>query len=198
MPDFVIVLLIIAAVFGILGLIGLLVLRSWAMQVLAGGGKELKPISAKHADDFLTRKASFAVTTEREFDTPPQRIWQALNSNGLFSVAMVVKGAYYPTDHRGVGAQRMLDGNLIATAQEVITADEGSRLTVTGTRTSIPFLMKSYAEDFRRSPTDSGGTTVAWTIAAHPRLGGLFSLRFFAPVVRPFAKAALRTVGDHA
>lgn len=198
MDAWLVILIVVVAVGAVLGLITLLLLRSWAKRVIAGGGKQLTPISAKKADDFIARKASFAVTTEREFEQPPAKIWQALNSNGLFSVAALVKGAFYPTDDRGVGAQRLFDANLVATAQEVITADEGSRLTVTGTRSSIPFVMKSYAEDYRLTPTASGGTKVAWTIAAHPRLGGLVPLRMFAPIVRPFAKAALRTLGDHA
>lgn len=198
MPDIVVILLIAGAAAGVICLIGLLVLRAWAKQVVRGGGKKLKPISAKKAGEFFGGKAAFAVVTEREYTQPPEKIWSALNANGLFSWLPFVNGASYTGEERGIGAQRVFDGNLVAAAQEVITYDDASRLTLTGTRTSIPFVMRSYAEDYQLTPTASGGTKLRWTIAAHPRLGGFFSLRIFAPIVRPFASSALKGLGTRA
>lgn len=173
------------------GLVALIVSRRWTKALLAGGGTPLKPIHAGTLRTFVDDKAAFVVTAERTFDASPERVWAALDTNGLFSWLPLINGMRYPNGARSVGATRVFDGLLVAGEEQVIAREEGHRLALTATKSSVPFVMKSIAEEYVVSATDSGDTTLTWTLAAHPRFGRLLPLRMFAPLARPVARWSL-------
>ncbi|GAB20114.1 hypothetical protein GOEFS_106_00100 [Gordonia effusa NBRC 100432] len=191
MTALIIVGVVVVVLGGLAGLLALYLLRKWAKQVLNGGGSLLKPVPASEVDDFFATKASFVVSSERTFNHTPDKVWAALNSNGVFSWIPLIDGIRYTSDSRGVGAARLFDGKLVAAAEEVTRWDENQRLTVQGTRTSVPIVIKSFAEEYVLTPTGSG-TTVTWTIAAQPKFGGILPLKLAAPFIRPFMKAGIR------
>ncbi|WP_067706805.1 SRPBCC family protein [Nocardia yamanashiensis] len=190
--------LTIAAIAAVLGAIGAgiaaLIGRKWTKDVLAGRGFELRPLTAGNYDEFRTRGATFVVTAEREFPCPPSKVWDALQLNGTFSWIPLINGVRYRDDYRREGALRTLDGLLVAAEERVIVLAPHSRLTVTGTKISIPLLVRSFTEDYRLTET-AGGTRLTWTIAGRPRVGAFLPLRWAAPFVRPFARFALRGLG---
>ncbi|MEV6768504.1 SRPBCC family protein [Nocardia sp. NPDC051030] len=175
----------------ITGGITLYLLRTWIKAVLAGGGFDTRPLTAAQIDEYLAERGTFAVTAEREFPFPPHKVWDALQLNGTFSWIPLINGIRYRDDYRNEGAQRTFDGLLFAAEEKVITLTPGERLTVTGTKISLPFAIKSFAEDYRLTETATG-TTLTWTIAFRPRIGSFLPLRWAAPFVRPFAKIGIR------
>ncbi|MFD6155363.1 SRPBCC family protein [Nocardia sp. NPDC060256] len=186
--------IIIAAVLVVLALAGaatLVVLRHWTKATLAGGGTALKPISAGKLRHFVDNKAAFVVTAERTFDAAPDRVWAALDTNGLFSWLPLINGMRYRDQGHTVGATRVFDGLLVAGAEQVVAREEGHRLALTATTSSVPFVMKSIVEEYALSPTDSGATTLTWTLAAQPRFGWLLPYQLFAPLARPLARWSL-------
>lgn len=187
--------LIVAAIVLVLGAIAAgiaaLIGRNWTKEVLTGRGFELRPISADNYDEFRTRGATFVVTAEREFPYPAHKVWDALQLNGTFSWLPLINGVRYRDDYRREGALRTLDGSLVAAEERVIVLAQNSRLTLTGTRISIPLLVRSFTEDYRLTEIE-GGTTLTWTIAGRPRFGAFLPLRWAAPFIRPFARFALR------
>ncbi|MFG1790640.1 SRPBCC family protein [Nocardia sp. NPDC049149] len=192
-------LLIIAAVVlvvgGLAGLVALIVARRWTKALLAGGGHRLTPIRAAKMRGFVEDKAALVVTVEHTFDATPEQVWAALDTNGLYSWLPLVNGMRYPNGDRGVGATRVFDGTLVAGVEEVVARDEGRRIALTATKSSVPFVMKSIAEEYVLTPTDAGATTLTWTLAVHPRFGGLLPLQIFAPLARPIARWSLRGLG---
>ncbi|MFW0789570.1 SRPBCC family protein [Gordonia sp. CPCC 205333] len=191
MVTLIVVGIVVVAIGGLFALCGLFLLRKRAKGVLDGGGSLLKPVPASEVDDFFATKASFVVSAERTFNHAPEKVWAALNSNGVFSWIPLIDGIRYTNDARGVGAARLFDGKLVAAAEEVTRWDANQRVTVQGTRVSLPLVIKSFAEEYVLTPTETG-TTVTWTIAAQPRFGGLLPLKLAAPLVRPFMKAGIR------
>ncbi|MFI6171011.1 SRPBCC family protein [Nocardia sp. NPDC051052] len=186
--------LIIAVVVLVLVLAGsamLVVLRRWAKAALAGGGSSLKPVEADKLRHFVENKAAFVVTVERTFDASPDRVWAALDTNGLFSWLPLINGMRYRDQARNVGTTRVFDGLLVAGAEQVITRAAGDRLALTATTSSVPFVMKSIVEEYALSPTGSGATTLTWTLAAQPRFGWLLPYQLFAPLARPLARWSL-------
>ncbi|MFE9579473.1 SRPBCC family protein [Nocardia sp. NPDC006044] len=192
MTTFLTILGIVIAIGGVAGLVTLIVSRRWTKALLAGGGNPLTPIKADRLRTFIDDKAAFVVTAEQTFDAEPARVWAALDTNGLFSWLPLINGMRYRDDARGVGSTRVFDGLLVAGAEQVIVREEGHRLALTATTSSVPFVMKSIAEEYVLSATDSGATTLTWTLAAHPRLGGLLPVQMFAPLARPVARWSLR------
>ena len=193
MKTLIIILIVLTIGGGIGGLITLLLLRRWTKAVLSGGGSPVKPITSEKAADFFDRKASsFVVTTERDFAHSPDLVFAALDNDGLFSWIPFVDGIRYNNGSRGVGTTRTFDSKLFATAERVVSYEAGHKITLTGDRVSIPIVVKSFAQEYKVTPNGNGGTALKWTIAAHPRLGGLIPLRVCAPIVRPFAKAGIR------
>lgn len=187
------VIAIIAAllVLGALGAgIAVFLLRGWATGVLAGGGFSVRPLTAEQLDPFLT-DATFAVTVRREFPFPPHQVWDALQLDGTFSWIPLVNGIRYRDDYRREGASRSFDGLLFACEEKVVTMAQNTRLSVTGTRISIPFAIDAFAQDYRLAET-AGGTALTWTIAFRPRLLTFLPLRWAAPFVKPFLALGIR------
>ncbi|GAB0106930.1 SRPBCC family protein [Nocardia sp. JMUB6875] len=167
-----------------------LVLRGWAKGVLAGGGFSVRPLTAEQLDPFLT-DATFAVTVRREFPFPPHKVWDALQLNGTFSWIPLVNGIRYRDDYRREGASRSFDGFLFACEEKIVTMAQHARLSVTGTRISIPFAIDAFAQDYKLAET-AGGTALTWTIAFRPRLLTFLPLRWAAPFVKPFLSLGIR------
>ncbi|MBL1078932.1 SRPBCC family protein [Nocardia sp. 2] len=186
---------IVAAVVVVLGAIAagtaLLVMRSWTKKALAGGGYELRPIAAEFVDEFLTEGATFAVTAAREFPYPPHKVWDALQLNGTFSWIPLINGIRYRDDFRREGALRTFDGTVVAAEERVVIMNPGSRLSVTGTKASVPLVLRSFVEDYQLTETETG-TTLTWTLAFRPRFGAFVPLRWTAPFVRPFAALGIK------
>ncbi|MGW4242348.1 SRPBCC family protein [Nocardia sp. NPDC004722] len=186
--------IIIAAVIIVLGGIGAgiaaLILRGWAKGVLAGGGFSVNPLTAAQLDGFLT-DAAFTVTARREFPYPAHKVWDALQLNGTFSWIPFVNGIRYRDDYRREGASRSFDGTLFACEEKIVTLTQNTRLAVTGTRISIPFLINAFAQDYRLAE-HAGATTLTWTIAFSPRIGSFLPLRWAAPFVRPFMAIGIK------
>ncbi|MFE3189649.1 SRPBCC family protein [Nocardia sp. NPDC059240] len=186
--------IIIAAVIIVLGAIGAgiaaLILRGWAKGVLAGGGFSVNPLTAAQLDTFLT-DAAFTVTARREFPYPAHKVWDALQLNGTFSWIPFVNGIRYRDDYRREGASRSFDGMLFACEEKTVTMAQNTRLTVTGTKISIPFLINAFAQDYRLTESE-GITTLNWTIAVSPRIGSFLPMRWAAPFVRPFLTIGIK------
>ncbi|MEC3914625.1 SRPBCC family protein [Nocardia sp. CDC160] len=166
------------------------VLRAWTTAVLAGGGFSVRPLSTEQLDPFLA-DATFTVTARRQFPFPPHQVWDALQLDGTFSWIPLVNGIRYRDDHRREGAARSFDGLLFACAEKVVTVAQDKRLSVTGTRISIPFLIDAFAQDYRLDEAD-GGTILSWTIAFRPRVGGSLPLRWAAPFVKPVMTLSIK------
>ncbi|MFI9405478.1 SRPBCC family protein [Nocardia sp. NPDC052316] len=177
---------------GLVAVAVLIGLRRSAKTAIAGGGSSLTPVRADKLQRFVENTAGFVVTTAHTFDASPERVWAALDTNGFFSWLPLINGMRYPDQDRGVGATRVFDGFLVAGAEQVVAREEGHRLALTATTSSVPFAVKSIAEEYVLSPTDSGATTLTWTLAAQPRLGWLLPYQLFAPLARPFARWSLR------
>ncbi|MFC9432914.1 SRPBCC family protein [Nocardia sp. NPDC057030] len=192
MTTFLTIIGIVIAVGGIAGLVTLIVSRRWAKALLAGGGHPLKPIEAGTLRAFVDDRAAFVVTAEQTFDAEPAEVWAALDTNGLFSWLPLINGMRYRDGARDVGSTRVFDGLLVAGEEQVITRDAGHRLALTATKSSVPFVMKSIAEEYVLSTTDSGATTLTWTLAVQPRFGRLLPVQMFAPLARPVARWSLR------
>lgn len=173
------------------GGVALLVLRAWTKQVLAGDGYGVRPVAAEFVDQFLREDASFVVTAELEFPYPPHKVWDALQLNGTFSWIPLINGIRYRDDYRREGAIRTFDGLLVAAEERVVIMAPGTRLSVTGTKVSVPVLIKSLVEDYTLLETPAG-TKLTWTIAFLPRFGAFLPLRWTAPFVRPFATLAIK------
>lgn len=174
------------------GLVALIVSRRWVKALLAGGGNPLEPVSAKALRGFVDGKAAFVVTAEHTFDAPRDRVWAALDTNGLFSWLPLVNGMRYRDDNRAVGTTRVFDGLLVAGEERVIAREEGHRLALTATKSSVPFVMKSLTEEYELHGNGSGDTTLTWTLAVRPRFGALLPLQLFVPLARPVARWSLR------
>ncbi|PXX65595.1 polyketide cyclase/dehydrase/lipid transport protein [Nocardia tenerifensis] len=187
--------LVIAVVLLVLALAAVVasaVLRRWTKTVLAGGGNPLRPVRADELRRFIERKAAFVVTTEQTFDAAAEHVWAALDTDGLFSWLPVINGMRYRDQDRTVGVTRVFDGFLVAGAERAIVREQGRRLAFTAISSSVPFVLKSIAEEYVLTPTDSGATTLTWTLAAHPRFALLVPYRLFVPLARPVARWNLR------
>lgn len=195
-------LIILVVVLGALGalaaLIALAVIMSWNKRFVAGGGHTLTPVLDVDARNFIDRNASFVVTADCDFDQSPDVIWKVLTDNGVFSWIPFVEGVRYADDFGAVGTRRILSTPILRIEEQIVGREESSRLTVTGTRVSIPLVLKTVAEEYRLTPTAAGGTRVSWTIAAQPKFGLGRPLSLAKPFVRPFAKAGLKGLGKRA
>ncbi|MEU0544484.1 SRPBCC family protein [Nocardia sp. NPDC005978] len=179
---------------GIAAAITAVFLHRWRRAVLAGGGFAVHPLAAEQVDEFLADRGVFAVTATREFTAPAAKVWDALQLDGGFSWLPLITGIRYRDGSRSVGAMRSFDAPLFAVQERVVTHTPHTRLTVTGTRISIPVLVSGFAQDYRLTEHD-GRTTLAWTIAVRPRVGGFLPLRWGAPFARPFAAWAIKGLG---
>lgn len=187
----VIIAIVLIVVGGIAAGITALLFRKWSRAVLSGGGFEVRPLTSGQVDEFLADRGTFTVTAVREFPFPAHKVWDALQLNGTFSWIPLINGIRYRDDYRREGALRGFDGLLFAAEERVVTMAPNTRLTVTGTRISIPFLVTGFAEDYRLTEHE-GSTTLTWTIAARPRVGGFLPLHWAAPIVRPFASLGIK------
>lgn len=182
---------VLVVVGAIVGGIAAYLLRTWTKDVLTGGGFTVQPVSSEQVDEYLGDRGTFTVTTKRDFPFPPHKVWDALQLNGAFSWIPLINGMRYRDEYRREGATRSFDGMLFAAQEKVITMAPHRRLTVTGTKISIPLAVKSFAEDYQLTET-ADGTTLTWTIAVRPRIGSFLPLRWGAPFVRPFLAFGIR------
>ncbi|MFI1916958.1 SRPBCC family protein [Nocardia sp. NPDC020380] len=175
--------------------IGALLLHNWTAAVQRGGGFKVQQVPAADLDEFLRTEATFAVTAQREFPYPPHKVWDALQLDGTFSWIPFVKGIRYRDTYLREGALRTFDGLLFGVEEKVIVQAPDRRLAVSGTRISLPVLVRSFAEDYQLRETPDG-TLLTWTIAFRPRFFTFLPLRWGAPFVRPFARWGIRGLAD--
>jgi len=95
-----------------------------------------------------------------------------------------VDGAWESAAPHGVGSTRWFRSDLLWLRERFVAWTPGERFAFIGTETTLP-LMRRFAEDYRFTPTPSGGTEVTWRILYTPRA----VFRPLHPLLRPvFAK----------
>ncbi|RBO89443.1 SRPBCC family protein [Nocardia puris] len=185
-----VILALVAAAFvaALVALVTALVLRRRAQRVVRN---EIAPFPDRTVAELAELRPTFTMTTDVHLDSPPERIWTALEE-GAFSWIPFIPGIHYRGADRTPGAVRTLDAVFFAADEQVLRREEHRRLTVVGIRTSVPLFVQSYVADFRLTATSDGGTDLSWTVGGRPALFAFLPLSWTAPFIRPFAKVVLR------
>jgi hypothetical protein len=140
----------------------------------------LKPI-----DDAFFETAPIVIPAVLELDAPPQRVWEALGSDEMWSWAPIIDQLVWTTGRpQTVGAVRRLRlFRSVTIEEEFYRWDVGRRATFRVVEQSRR-LFDGLAEDFLLEPGVGGGTRLTWTMAVAPRgLPGAALVGRLAPVL---------------
>ena len=125
----------------------------------------LKPI-----DDAFFETAPIVIPATLELKAPPERVWEALGSDEMWSWAPIIDQLVWTTGRpQTVGAIRRLRLFKAVTIEEQFYRwDVGRRATFRVTHQSRR-MFDGLAEDFLLEPSAGGGTRLTWTMAMAPR-----------------------------
>jgi uncharacterized protein YndB with AHSA1/START domain len=121
-------------------------------------------------DDAFFEEAPLVVPATVALDAPPDRVWEALGSDAMWSWAPIIDQVTWITPRpHAVGATRRLRLLKVNVIEELFYRwDEGRRATFRVVAQSRPML-DGLAEDFLLEPRAGGGTTLTWTMAVAAR-----------------------------
>lgn len=157
---------------------------------------QLDTVDPAHIDEYLSRKATFAVTVKVRYAEPVSQIWAAFISEDAFTWMPTVKGAPYRDAGQSVGAgsRRLIVSSLLVGQEQYEIFVPAERLAFNISSASLPGL-KSLVEDYRFSSTTTGGTELVWTVGLTPKFVGFLPLRLLAPLARPLLRLGMRGLG---
>lgn len=174
------------AVLGVAGLLGLYVLHRAADRP---DRSPVRRTAAADLDRYLARRAAFAVTVSAPTSLTREEVFARLTGRAYLDTLPFLSGPYWRDDSREAGARRSMAGTVFSVAEEVLVAEPGRELALTGTAVCLPLTIKDFAERF---VIDDG--RVEWTIAGSPRWVGWLPWRLLAPPSRPVFAFVLRHV----
>ncbi len=196
---------IVGVVIGVLAVLGVLVVAG--AIVLYGLATKpnrfvVRELGLDDIDDYLDRRASFAIKVVETTPLPRKEVWERLTEAEYLTSLPFLRGPSWAPDTGDpdgdwhsvrVGSQRSMSGTILSVGQRVVEVVDGERLTLTGTGVSVPFAIKNFAERFTivdgaRSRT----VTVIWEIGGSPRWIGFLPWRWGAPFMRPILGFVLR------
>jgi hypothetical protein len=122
-------------------------------------------------DDAFFTDAPIVVAATVELDAPPARVWEALDSDAMWSWAPIIDQLAWttPRPHAAGAVRRLRLLRLDVIEEEFYRWDVGRRATFRVTRQSRPML-DGLAEDFVLDPlADGTRTRLTWTMAVAPR-----------------------------
>jgi hypothetical protein len=128
----------------------------------------LKPI-----DDAFFQTAPIVIPATLELKAPPERVWEALGSDAMWSWAPVIDQLVWTMGRpQTVGAIRRLRLFKAVTIEEAFYRWDpdlpAPRATFRVTHQSRR-MFDGLAEDFLLEPSAGGGTRLTWTMAMAPR-----------------------------
>jgi hypothetical protein len=128
----------------------------------------LKPI-----DDAFFQTAPIVIPATLELKAPPERVWEALGSDAMWSWAPIIDQLVWTTGRpQTVGAIRRLRLFKAVTIEEEFYRWDpdlpAPRATFRVTHQSRR-MFDGLAEDFLLEPSAGGGTRLTWTMAMAPR-----------------------------
>ncbi|MCZ4581417.1 MULTISPECIES: hypothetical protein [Gordonia] len=182
-------------VLGVLGLIALFVLHG-----LAGnpGRFAVRELALDEVDDYIDRRASFAITLQETTPLSRREVWERLTEAEYLSSLPFLTGPRWITAEAGavaVGLRRTMSGTILSVEERLAAVTEHEQLVLVGTGISLPFAIKNFAERF--TITDGARldtATVTWEIAGSPRWVGWLPWRWGVPFIRPVLGFVLRHV----
>jgi hypothetical protein len=119
-------------------------------------------------DDTFFDTAPIVVPATIELDAPPQRVWDALGSDAMWSWAPVIDRLQWMTPLNGVPVRRLRLAGLATIEEEFYRWEEPYRATFRVTRSTRP-LLHGLAEDFVLEALPGGRTRLTWTMALAPK-----------------------------
>lgn len=188
MSVFSIVLLVIGVlvVLGLVGLAGLVIAHRLAARP---DRAPVRRTSAAELESYFRRRAAFAVTVSARTSLSGEEVFGRLAERPYLATLPFLSGPHWRDESRGPGAARSMSGTVFSVAEEVLVADPGRELALTGTAVCLPLVIKDFAERFVID-----GERVEWTVAGSPRWVGWLPWRLLVPVVRPVLAFVLRHV----
>ncbi|HEU4975550.1 MAG TPA: SRPBCC family protein [Baekduia sp.] len=125
------------------------------------------PYDLRPIDDRFFEDAPLVVPATVELEAAPERVWEALGSDRMWSWVPALDRLRWVTPH-GPGAIRLLRiAQLVTVEEEFYRWEPARRATFRVTRQSRRVL-NALAEDFLLEPTATG-TRLTWTMALEPR-----------------------------
>jgi hypothetical protein len=129
---------------------------------------ELKPI-----DDAFFETAPIVIPATVELKAPPERVWEALGSDAMWSWAPIIDQLVWTTGRpQTVGAIRRLRLLKAVTIEEEFyrwEPDPPTRRATFRVTAQSRRMFDGLAEDFLLEPSAGGGTRLTWTMAMAPR-----------------------------
>lgn len=192
------ILLIVLGVLVVLGVLGIIAL--FVLHGLAGNPSRfaVRDMSLDEVDDYIDRRASFAITLQETTPLSRREVWERLTEAEYLSSLPFLAGPQWTTRGSGVvgvGSRRTMSGTILSVEERLAAVTEHEQLVLVGTGISLPFAIKNFAERF--TITDGARldtVTVTWEIAGSPRWVGWLPWRWGVPFIRPVLGFVLRHV----
>jgi uncharacterized protein YndB with AHSA1/START domain len=122
------------------------------------------PYALKPIGDQFFDEAPNVIPATVEVAAPPERVWEALGSDRMWSWVPAIDQLRWATP-RGEGGIRILRlGKFVTIEEEFYRWEPPYRATFRVTRQSRR-VFDGLAEDFLLEPTANGGTRLTWTMA---------------------------------
>jgi len=121
-------------------------------------------------DDAFFEDAPVVIPATVELDATPDRVWEVLGSDEMWSWAPIIDHLVWTTPRpQSAGAIRRLRLlKLVTIEEEFYRWDVGRRATFRVVEQSRR-VFDGLAEDFLLEPAAGGGTVLTWTMAVAPR-----------------------------
>ena len=121
-------------------------------------------------DDSFFDTAPIVVPATVELDAPPQRVWDALGSDEMWSWAPIIDRLRWitPRPLSGTPVRRLRLLGLVTIEEQFYRWEEPRRATFRVTQSTRP-LLRGLAEDFLLEELPGGRTRLTWTMALAPK-----------------------------
>lgn len=147
------------------------------------------------ADDSFFGSAPHVFTYRKQFDAPPEQVWESLTSDESLAAwgPSVTSVNWLSPRPFGVGATRevALAPGIVRVHETFFRWEEGVRYSFYVTDASVPSLRR-FAEDYLLEPLGEGRTQYTWIVAIEAKPAFAVPFRAVAPVL----KAAFGRLAD--
>ena len=145
----------------------------------------------RHVDDAFLTDAPLVVRSTIRLDATPEAVWEALDSDRMWSWLPVVDRLQWrtPRPHGEGAVRRVRLGRVVTVDEEFYRWEPGHRATfrVVGQSRKV---LDALIEDFTIAPAGDR-TALTWTMAVAPLKGAGLPLGLLAPLLRPGNTLAL-------
>jgi uncharacterized protein YndB with AHSA1/START domain len=129
------------------------------------------PHALTPVDDTFFQTAPIVIPSVVELDAPPERVWEALGSDRMWSWFGGIDQLQWLTPHGAGAIRRLRLAKLTTIDEEFYRWEAPHRATFRVTQTTRP-LLNGLAEDFVLEEVPGGRTKLTWTMALDAKLPG--------------------------